>query len=128
MLEVYISFQARITIFYTTLLFTVGTLFYTLKSNDWGGYGEQQSHANFHLRLQFVLLLLMGVICFAMPQWTVKLTVLCVVFMLFFFCSNLFQIWSVHFVMIYFYYMTLSCLQYIYLLILSEQGKQVVNM
>ncbi|XP_045184655.2 uncharacterized protein LOC123542737 [Mercenaria mercenaria] len=65
--------EEMVTVFYTTLLFTVGVVFHTLKSNDWGGFGEQQSHANFHLRLQFVFLLIMGIVSYAMPQWTVKM-------------------------------------------------------
>ncbi|XP_060604040.1 uncharacterized protein LOC132756914 [Ruditapes philippinarum] len=60
-------------IFFITLLFAVGSLFFTVKSNDWGGFGEQQSHANFHLRLQFVLLLVMGILFYTMPSWTVKM-------------------------------------------------------
>jgi hypothetical protein len=61
--------------FFITLLFAVGSLFFTVKSNDWGGFGEQQSHANFHLRLQFVLLLVMGILFYTMPSWTVKMMV-----------------------------------------------------
>lgn len=58
--------------FYITLLSVGGSLFHVLRSSDWGGYSEQSSHANFHMRVQFVLLLVPGILNYAMPQWSIK--------------------------------------------------------
>ena len=62
-------------LFYLTLLQAVGTFFYYCKNREWGGYGEISSHANFHARVQFVLLLLVGVITYALPAWAIKIGV-----------------------------------------------------
>ncbi|WAR29556.1 hypothetical protein MAR_003124, partial [Mya arenaria] len=59
--------------FYMMLLTTVGTLFHMFRSNDWGGYGEISSRANFHIRLQFVIMILASVVGYAMPGWCVRL-------------------------------------------------------
>lgn len=60
-------------VFYGTLLLTAGTLFHLFRSSDWGGYAEQPSHANFHLRIEFVLLLAIGVVSYTMPSWVIRL-------------------------------------------------------
>ncbi|XP_052785755.1 uncharacterized protein LOC128221256 [Mya arenaria] len=59
--------------FYMMLLTTVGTLFHMFRSNDWGGYGEISSRANFHIRLQFVIMILVSVVGYAMPGWCVRM-------------------------------------------------------
>ncbi|KAL3871206.1 hypothetical protein ACJMK2_039219 [Sinanodonta woodiana] len=50
----------------TTLMFLV-SLFYALRSTDWSGYTEQLSRRNTHIRLDSLLLFVLGVIWFADP-------------------------------------------------------------
>lgn len=59
--------------FYGTMLFTLGTYFYAMKSNDWAGYAEMSSRANVHMRINFVILMVTGVVTFAVPQWLLSL-------------------------------------------------------
>ena len=51
-----------------------------MKSTDWGGYAEVQSHANVHLRLDFVALMVMGIFMFSLPLGVLKLHVSTVYF------------------------------------------------
>ena len=53
----------------------MGTLFHTFTAKEWGGYGEISSHSNLHLRIDFVLLLIMGVMLYAFPPWSFKIAV-----------------------------------------------------
>ena len=71
-----IHFQALTTAFYTLMLYTLGTYYYAMKSQDWGGYAEVQSRSNIHLRLDFAALMIMGVLMFALPQWVLRLQVI----------------------------------------------------
>lgn len=61
--------------FYMSLLVTVGTLFHTFSAKDWGGYGEMASHANLHIHVDFVFLMLMGVMIYVFPSWVAKMVV-----------------------------------------------------
>ncbi|KAL4216422.1 hypothetical protein ACF0H5_024147 [Mactra antiquata] len=70
--SVQLDHETQVSKFYGLMLWTVGTLFYTVTSKDWGGYGEQRSHANFHLRIWFVILLVGGCINYAMPGWAIR--------------------------------------------------------
>ncbi|KAK3593680.1 hypothetical protein CHS0354_013577 [Potamilus streckersoni] len=51
----------------TTLMFLV-SLFYALRSTDWGGYTEQLSRRNTHIRLDFLFLFVFGVMWFVSPS------------------------------------------------------------
>ncbi|KAL3878353.1 hypothetical protein ACJMK2_030715 [Sinanodonta woodiana] len=44
------------------------SLFFALRSTDWGGYAEQLSRRNMHIRLDSLLLFVFGVICFVSPS------------------------------------------------------------
>lgn len=48
--------------------------FHLFRAKDWGGFSEQPSQSNVHLKIQFVVLLVLGIGNFAMPQWSIKTT------------------------------------------------------
>lgn len=65
--------KAMTTAFYSCMLMTVGTYYYAMRSNDFAGYAEVSSHANLHLRFDFVLLMVMGTLLYSMPQWVLRI-------------------------------------------------------